>query len=108
MVSWIYTIYLSIRILSRIPRASCYSARLSWSLVLTWVSPIVQDKGYTPGLDQVRVFNVHIQSKPVTGTGTGLRLFLCPGQENKKGGGSKGGPPALAGTREYEQSDPNR
>ena len=26
----------------------------------------------------------------------------------KKGGGSKGGPPALAGTREYEQSDRNR
>ena len=25
-------------------RASCYSARLSWALVLTWVSPFVQDK----------------------------------------------------------------
>ena len=49
---------------------------------------------------QVKVFNVHIQSKmllctPVTGTG-------------KKRGGSEGGPPALAGTREYEQSDQNR
>ena len=48
---------------------------------------------------QVRLFNVHIQSKllyrtPVTGTGTGLRRFLCPGQ-GKKGGGSKGGPLAL-------------
>ena len=36
---------------------------------------------------QVRVFNVHIQSKllyrtPVTGTGIGLRRFICPGQEN--------------------------
>ena len=30
--------------------------------------------------------------------------FLCPGQ-GKKGGGSKGGRPALAGTREYEQSE---
>ena len=34
---------------------------------------------------QVRVFNVHIQSKllqptPVMGTGTGLHSFLCPGQ----------------------------
>ena len=25
-------------------RTSCYSARLSWALVLTWVSPFVQDK----------------------------------------------------------------
>ena len=25
-------------------RSSCYSARLSWALVLTWVSPFVQDK----------------------------------------------------------------
>ena len=34
---------------------------------------------------QVRVFNVHIESKllqrtPVTGTGTDLCRFLCPGQ----------------------------
>ena len=47
---------------------------------------------------QVRMFNVHIQSKllqhtPVTGTGTGLRRFLCPEQEKKM---------------EYEQSDQNR
>ena len=58
------------------------------------------------------MFNVHIQSKvlwrtPVTGTGTGLHRFLCPGQgkkgEGSKGEGSKGGPPVLAGTREYEQ-----
>ena len=37
--------------------------------------------------------------------------FLCPGQEKKRGGGgggSKGDPSALAGTREYEQSDRNR
>ena len=39
---------------------------------------------------------------PVTGTGTGLCWFLW---DRKKGGGgeSKGGPPALADTREYEQ-----
>ena len=56
---------------------------------------------------QVRVFNVHIQSKllyrtPVMGTGT-----KYPGQEEK---GAKGvrGPPALVGTRVYEQSDRNR
>ena len=51
---------------------------------------------------QVRVFNVHIQSKPVTGTGT---------RRKKKGGwgeGRKWESPALAGTREYEQSDRNR
>ena len=59
------------------------------------------------------MFNVHIQSKllyrkPVMGTGTGLRRFLCPGPEKKKGGRSKGGPPALAGTRDYKQSDRNR
>ena len=29
-------------------------------------------------------------------------------RDMKKGGGSIGGPPALAGTREYEQSDRNR
>ena len=32
--------------------------------------------------------------------------FLCQGQE--KGGGIKGGPPALVGTRECKQSDRNR
>ena len=31
-----------------------------------------------------------------------------PGQEKKRGGGSMVGPPALAGTREYEQSNRNR
>ena len=35
------------------------------------------------------------------GTGTGFR-------RKKMGGGSKGGLPALAGTREYEQSDRNQ
>ena len=59
------------------------------------------------------MINVHIQSKllyrtPVTGTGTDLRRFLCPGQEKKGVGESKGEIPALAGTREYEQSDRNR
>ena len=47
-------------------------------------------------LSQVRVFNVHI------------RRFLCTEQEKRGGGGSKGGPPALAGTKEYEQSDRNQ
>ena len=52
---------------------------------------------------QVRsVFNVHIQGKllkhmPVTGTGTRTG--------KRKGGGSKGGLPALVATREYKQSD---
>ena len=55
---------------------------------------------------QIRVFNVHIQSKllqrtPVTGTGTETG-------KKARGEGSKEGPPALAGTREYEQSDRNR
>ena len=59
------------------------------------------------------MFNVHIQSELNTGTSTGLRRFLCRGQGKKEGGGgggvgSKGVPPALAGTREYEQSDRNR
>ena len=31
------------------------------------------------------MFNVHIQSTPVMGTGTGLQWFLCPGQEKKRG-----------------------
>ena len=35
-----------------------------------------------------------------------LPVPLCG--TGKKGGGTKGGPPALAGTREYEQSDRNR
>ena len=42
------------------------------------------------------------------GTGTGLRRFLCPGQGKKGGGTKEGEPPALAGTREYKQSDRNR
>ena len=60
---------------------------------------------------QVRVYNVHIQSKltraqvpafagSLSGTGKYGR--------GSKGGGGGGGPPALAGTREYEQSDRNR
>ena len=56
---------------------------------------------------QVRVFNVHIQSKllectPVMGTSTSVQ------DRKKKGGVSKGGPPELAGTREYKQSDQDR
>ena len=59
------------------------------------------------------MFNVHIQSKLVEhachGHINGLCRFLCPGQEKKKGGGGGGGgPSALAGTREYEQSNRNR
>ena len=54
----------------------------------------------------VRVFSVHIQSKLSRAqvpdfAGSSVR-------DIKKGGGSKGGPPALEGTREYEQSDRNR
>ena len=53
------------------------------------VKPIqTEDTGCRYWSGQVRSgqFNVHIQSKllyrmSVTGTGTGLRLFLCPGQE---------------------------
>ena len=41
-------------------------------------------------------------SMPVMGTGTGLRQFVCPDRKEM------GGPPALAGTREYEQSNRNR
>ena len=53
------------------------------------------------------MFNVHIQSTPVSGTLTGLRQILSPEKEKRGGGGgSKGGPPALAGTRKYEQSRP--
>ena len=55
------------------------------------------------------MFNVHIQSKllqrtPVIGTGAGLH------RDRKKGmrGGNEGGGPALAGTREYQQSDRGR
>ena len=48
------------------------------------------------------MFNMHIQSKlllrkPVTGSSVWDRI--------KKGGGHKEHPPALAGTREYKQSD---
>ena len=37
-----------------------------------------------------------------------LRRFLYPGQETKGGGGGSKGWPALAGTREYKQSDRGR
>ena len=30
-------------------RTSCYSTRLSWTLVLTWVNPFVQDKKKSSG-----------------------------------------------------------
>ena len=58
------------------------------------------------------MFNVHIQRKAVVvHTCHGYRCWPSPvplsGTE-KKEGGSKGGPPALAGTREYGQSDRNR
>ena len=43
---------------------------------------------------------------PVTGTSTGLCRFLSPRKRKKKGGG--GGLSALAGTREYKQSNRNR
>ena len=53
------------------------------------------------------MFNVHIQSKllwrtPVRGTGTGLRRFLCPGQEKQKVGvgGSKRSTACTGGYKE--------
>ena len=41
------------------------------------------------------MFKVHIQNKllkrmPVTGTGAGLRWYLCPGQEKERGKGGGG------------------
>ena len=63
------------------------------------------------------MFNVHIHSKLNVCHGHRYRPSLVPlsrteKKEKKKGGGggrgSKGGPHALAGTREYEQSDRNR
>ena len=38
--------YNTLRGLTCTIRESCYSARLSWALVLTWVSPLVQDKSW--------------------------------------------------------------
>ena len=54
------------------------------------------DMGYSFQLaGQVSVFNVHIQSKllwctPVTGTGTSLCRFHCPGQKKKEGSKGEG------------------
>ena len=62
---------------------------------------------------QVRVFNVHIQSELLCSACLSWAQVLAfvgfsVRDREKKGGGSKGGPAALAGTREYEQSDRNR
>ena len=40
------------KVITRTFIASCYSARLSWALVLTWVSPFVQDKKLGFGLGE--------------------------------------------------------
>ena len=39
-------------------RASCYSACLSWALVLTWVSSFVQDKKLGFGLGGEKVISL--------------------------------------------------
>ena len=45
-------------------RASCYSARLSWALVLTWVSPFVHDKKSVGlGWDKSRVSHYDIRAE---------------------------------------------
>ena len=68
---------------------SCLSLVLNWHYVISkWLNGIVKLQRLGNAEYQVRVFNVHIQSKlllrtPVTGTGTGRRSFLCPGQEKK-------------------------
>ena len=49
-----------------------------------------------------------VRSECLTST---FKASCCSGssvRDRKKGGGSKGRPPALEGTREYEQSDRNR
>ena len=45
-------------------RAGCYSKCLSWVLVLTWVSPFVQDKmvGFELGREQVILLRLHWRS----------------------------------------------
>ena len=67
-------------------RASCCSARLSRAQAPAFAGFLCpgQEKWKQVRSGQVRVFNVHIQSKPVMGTGTSLRRFLCLGQEKWK------------------------
>ena len=61
---------------------------------------------------QVSVLRAHSEQTVVAHACHGYRYWHSPvplsGTGKKKGAGSKGGLPALAGTREYEQSDWNR
>ena len=61
---------------------------------------------------QVSVLCAHSEQTVVAHACHGYRYWpsLVPlsGTGKKKGAGSKGGLPALVGTREYEQSDRNR
>ena len=55
------------------------------------------------------VYRAHSEQTAVAHACHGHRYPPFPlSGTRKKRGGSKGGPPALAGTREYEQSDRNR
>ena len=57
---------------------------------------------------QVRVFNVHIQSKLLAHACHGHRYRPSPGQEKRWEGVMGGGGAALAGTKEFGQSDRGR
>ena len=75
---------------------------------LSWTQGLVSAK---TSACQVRVFNVHIQSKllqrtPVTGTGTGLRRFLCPGQEKREEGIGGWGTACTGGYKEVRAVRP--
>ena len=59
-----------------------------------------------PFHDYIAPFHRHDRSGQVRSEC--LTASCCNRHRTKKGGGSKGGLPALAGTREYEQSDQNQ
>ena len=73
---------------------------------LNQMSVIVIDTYHRSG--QVRLFNVHIQSSCCSARLSWAHVPAPLSQTGKKRGESKGAPPALVGTREYEQSDWNR
>ena len=73
----ITVIYNTIKGLMCTFRASCYSARLSWALVLTWVSPFVQDKnvGFVLGKNRLSRYDIHAEGALPSSITTGFKFY---------------------------------
>ena len=86
----------------------CHPQSASHEDVLSnWITDEVT-QGQVRGINsQVRVFNMHIRASCCSARLSWAQVPPVPlsGTRKKRGEGCKGGPPALVGTREYEQSN---